>query len=82
MQDYHSMPIEQVIRELRTDPKNGLTEEEAKKRLRREGHNELTLARTVASEKRVKRGRIVVDSVKSFFRSARDRVKQYAGEVS
>lgn len=41
MPNWHSMEIDQVIRELKTDLRHGLNEEEVKKRLEKYGYNEL-----------------------------------------
>ncbi len=41
MSEWYQLEVSQVIERLQTDPKNGLSEEEAKKRLEKYGHNEL-----------------------------------------
>jgi P-type Ca2+ transporter type 2C len=41
MSAWHSIDVEQVVKELNTDPHNGLTEDEAKSRLEKHGYNEL-----------------------------------------
>lgn len=41
MSNWHSMEVDQVLRELNTDPHQGLSEEETRKRLEKYGYNEL-----------------------------------------
>jgi Ca2+-transporting ATPase len=41
MSNWHLMEVEQVLRELNTDPHQGVSEEEARKRLGKYGYNEL-----------------------------------------
>ena len=41
MSNWHSMETDQVLRELNTDPHQGLTEDDVKKRLEKYGYNEL-----------------------------------------
>lgn len=38
---WHSIEVPQVLKELNTDPRHGLTEDEVKRRLEKYGHNEL-----------------------------------------
>lgn len=41
MPNWHSMEVDQVLRELNTDPHQGLSDEEVRKRLEKYGYNEL-----------------------------------------
>jgi Ca2+-transporting ATPase len=41
MSNWHSMEIDQVLKELKTDPDQGLSNEEARSRLEKYGYNEL-----------------------------------------
>ena len=41
MSNWHSMEIDQVIKELNTDPRKGLSGEEANNRIGKYGYNEL-----------------------------------------
>ncbi len=41
MMDWHSMSIDEVIRELNTDPYQGLSPADAKRRLLKHGRNEI-----------------------------------------
>jgi magnesium-transporting ATPase (P-type) len=41
MSNWHSMEVDQVLKELDTDPHQGLSVEEAQSRLEKYGHNEL-----------------------------------------
>lgn len=79
MLDYHSMTIEQVLKELKTDLHKGLTEEQAKKRLKEDGYNELTLKRKIPTAEPIRKQRIFIDTMKDFCRSSLERVKLYAG---
>ena len=40
MSDWHAMEVDQVVKELNTDPHQGLSNEEARSRLKKYGHNE------------------------------------------
>lgn len=42
MTSWHSMEVDQVVKELNTDPHKGLTEEEVKSRIEKYGYNELS----------------------------------------
>ncbi len=41
MSNWHSMEVDQVLKELNTDPHQGLSVEEAQRRLKKYGYNEL-----------------------------------------
>jgi len=41
MSNWHSMEVDQVLKELNTDPHQGLSHEEARSRLEKYGYNEL-----------------------------------------
>ena len=41
MPNWHSMEVDQVLKELNTDPHQGLSSEEARSRLEKYGYNEL-----------------------------------------
>jgi len=41
MSNWHSMEVDQVLKELNTNPYQGLSEEEVKRRLEKYGYNEL-----------------------------------------
>ena len=48
MSNWHSMEVEQVTKELNTDPHTGLTEEEVKSRLEKYGYNELKKGKKIS----------------------------------
>ena len=79
MKDWHAMDIEQVLREVKTDLHKGLTEDEAKKRLQKDGYNEVTLKRKIPAEKPVRKQVVFIETMKDFCKSYLERVKQYAG---
>ena len=41
MSNWHSMEVDQVLKELNTDPHQGLSDEEVRSRLKKYGYNEL-----------------------------------------
>ena len=45
MPNWHSMVVDRVLRELNTDPHQGLIEEEVRSRLEKYGYNELKKGR-------------------------------------
>ena len=49
MSNWHSMEVDQVLRELNTDPHQGLSDEEVRSRLEKYGYNELKKEDRVSS---------------------------------
>ncbi len=52
MVDWHSMSIDEVIRELNTDPYQGLPSAEAKRRLLKYGRNEIRIVKVQGRRRR------------------------------